>query len=83
MLCQAVNQAVLISRAMIFVFGAAALGEEQEDMRKLKEDARRVLKPDSALLAVIESDPDVLPKAVADKKILAYLKLLYKEQGRR
>ena len=65
------------------MFGAAALGEEQVSMKELKEDARRVLKPDSTLLAVIESDPDVLPKTVADKKILAYLKLLYKEHGRR
>jgi len=68
---------------MIFVFGAAVLEEEQVSMRELKEDAKLVLKPGSALLAVILSDPDSLPKTLAHKKISAYLKLLYQERGRR
>jgi len=65
------------------VFGAVALGEELVSMTELKEDARRALKPGSTLLALIESDPDTLPKTLADKKISIYLELLYKEHSRR
>ena len=52
-------------------------------MVELKEDAKRMLPPNSTLLALILSDPDHLPRPMALEKILAYSRLLYLERGRK
>jgi len=52
-------------------------------MKELKEDARRVIHdPNSPLLRMILSEPDIVPAADGFVKIQMYLKQLYMERGR-
>ena len=52
-------------------------------MKELKEDARRVIRdPNSPLLRMILSEPDVVPAADGFVKLQMYLKQLYMERGR-
>jgi hypothetical protein len=58
------------------------LAEREVSLRELKEDAKRVLRPDSVLLKMLEDEPDYLPLSVARIKVETYAKMLYKEKNR-
>ena len=57
------------------------MAEREVSLKELKEDARRVLRPDSILLKMLEDEPDSLPLSIARIKMEMYAKMLYKERG--
>lgn len=56
--------------------------EKMGDTRRMKELAKKYLKPDSALRKLILSEPDLVPKEEILTKFKVYMQLLTIEFGK-